>query len=280
MKNSKGFISVTVIYSFFLVFLTLMMFIIVNMVTSRNLLNNMKKTIKNEISDTNFANYLINRYEEINMLKIDNTYRFNGSNPNNYIKFNNETYRIIGVIDGKVKLIKNDSIINVAFDSKSSNNYEESSVSSYLNTEFINNLGDNIELIETTTWYVGGLDNSFKTKPGKEIINYEIGDKKNNGVTTIQKIGLPYISDYIYAGNESIYDETVKNQNNWLFTSNMWFITRTNSNLVYSYYLKNDGTIDTDIASNNKNIKPTFYLKGSVRYLSGTGTNADPYIVG
>lgn len=280
MKNSKGFISVTVIYSFFLVFLTLMMFIIVNMVTSRNLLNNMKKTIKNEISDTNFANYLINRYEEINMLKIDNTYRFNGSNPNNYIKFNNETYRIIGVIDGKVKLIKNDSIINVAFDSKSSNNYEESSVSSYLNTEFINNLGDNIELIETTTWYVGGLDNSFKTKPGKEIINYEIGDKKNNGVTIIQKIGLPYISDYIYAGNESIYDETVKNQNNWLFTSNMWFITRTNSNLVYSYYLKNDGTIDTDIASNNKNIKPTFYLKGSVRYLSGTGTNADPYIVG
>lgn len=280
MKNSKGFISVTVIYSFFLVFLTLMMFIIVNMVTNRNLLNNMKKTIKNEISDTNFANYLINRYEEINMLKIDNTYRFNGSNPNNYIKFNNETYRIIGVIDGKVKLIKNDSIINVAFDSKSSNNYEESSVSSYLNTEFINNLGDNIELIETTTWYVGGLDNSFKTKPGKEIINYEIGDKKNNGATTIQKIGLPYISDYIYAGNESIYDETVKNQNNWLFTSNMWFITRTNSNLVYSYYLKNDGTIDTDTSSNNKNIKPTFYLKGSVKYLSGTGTNADPYIVG
>lgn len=278
--KKNGFISVTVIYSFFLVFLTLMMFIIVNMVTSRNLLNNMKKTIKNEISDTNFANYLINRYEEINMLKIDNTYRFNGSNPNNYIKFNNETYRIIGVIDGKVKLIKNDSIINVAFDSKSSNNYEESSVSSYLNTEFINNLGDNIELIETTTWYVGGLDNSFKTKPGKEIINYEIGDKKNNGVTIIQKIGLPYISDYIYAGNESIYDETVKNQNNWLFTSNMWFITRTNSNLVYSYYLKNDGTIDTDIASNIKNIKPTFYLKGSVRYLSGTGTNADPYIVG
>lgn len=280
MKNSKGFISVTVIYSFFLVFLTLMMFIIVNMVTSRNLLNNMKKTIKNEISDTNFANYLINRYEEINMLKIDNTYRFNGSNPNNYIKFNNEKYRIIGVIDGKVKLIKNDSIINIAFDSKSSNNYEESSVSSYLNTEFINNLGDNIELIETTTWYVGGLDNSFKTKPGKEIINYEIGENKNNGATIIQKIGLPYISDYIYAGDEKIYNQTVQNQNNWLFTSNMWFISRQNSNLIDNYYLKSDGTIDSDNVKNLKNIKPTFYLSGSVKYISGTGTNSDPYIVG
>ena len=71
MKNSKGFISVTVIYSFFLVFLTLMMFIIVNLVTNRNLLNNMKKTIKNDISDTNFANYLINRYDDLGVLKVN-----------------------------------------------------------------------------------------------------------------------------------------------------------------------------------------------------------------
>lgn len=92
MKNSKGFISVTVIYSFFLVFLTLMMFIIVNLVTNRNLLNNMKKTIKNDISDTNFANYLINRYDDLGILKINDSYRFNGNNPNNYVKFNNEIY--------------------------------------------------------------------------------------------------------------------------------------------------------------------------------------------
>ena len=49
--NKKGFISITVIYSFFLVFLTLMMLIIVNMASNRNLLNGMKKTIKNDISD-------------------------------------------------------------------------------------------------------------------------------------------------------------------------------------------------------------------------------------
>lgn len=280
MKNSKGFISVTVIYSFFLVFLTLMMFIIVNLVTNRNLLNNMKKTIKNDISDTNFANYLINRYDDLGILKVNDSYRFNGNNPNNYVKFNNEIYRIIGVIDGKVKLIKNDSITSIAFDSENSNNYSGSSVSSYLNNEFIKSLGDNATLIETSTWYIGGLDNSFKTKPGKEIINYEIGDKKNNGVTTIQKIGLPYISDYIYAGDEKIYNQTVQNQNNWLFTSNMWFISSQNSNLIDNYYLKSDGTIDSDNVKNLKNIKPTFYLSGSVKYISGTGTNSDPYIVG
>jgi hypothetical protein len=280
MKNSKGFISVTVIYSFFLVFLTLMMFIIVNLVTNRNLLNNMKKTIKNDINDTNFANYLINRYDDLGILKVNDSYRFNGNNPNNYVKFNNEIYRIIGVIDGKVKLIKNDSITSIAFDSENSNNYSGSSVSSYLNNEFIKSLGDNATLIETSTWYIGGLDASYKTKTGAEIIKYEIGENKNNGATIIQKIGLPYISDYIYAGDEKIYNQTVQNQNNWLFTSNMWFISRQNSNLIDNYYLKSDGTIDSDNVKNLKNIKPTFYLSGSVKYISGTGTNSDPYIVG
>lgn len=280
MKSNKGFISVTVIYSFFLVFLTLMMFIIVNLVTNRNLLNNMKKTIKNDISDTNFANYLINRHDDLGILKVNDSYRFNGNNPNNYVKFNNEIYRIIGVIDGKVKLIKNDSITNKAFDSENSNNYSGSSVSSYLNNEFIKSLGENATLIETSTWYIGGLDASYKTKISAEIIKYEIGENKNNGATIIQKIGLPYISDYIYAGDSKIYNQTVKNQNNWLFTSNMWFISRQNSNLIDNYYLKSDGTIDSDNVKNLKNIKPTFYLSGSVKYISGTGTNSDPYIVG
>lgn len=280
MKNNKGFISVTVIYSFFLVFLTLMMFIIVNMVTNRNLLNNMKKTIKNDISDTNFANYLINRYENLGIQKIDNAYRYNGSNPNNYIKFNNELYRVIGIFDGKVKIIKSNSIANQAFASDGSNNYSTSSLNTYLNGEYLTSLGNNADLIENSTWYVGGLDDSYKTKVGTEIIKNEIGKNKNNGVTVTKKVGLPYISDYIYAGDTSIYDKTVANSNNWLYTSDMWFITRTSSNLVNSYYLKNNGTIDTTSVKTLKNIKPTFYLKGSVKYVSGSGTSNQPYIVG
>ena len=99
MKNNKGFISVTVIYAFFLVFLTLMLYIVTNMTVNRNLLNNMKKTIKNELNDSNFSRYLINHYEEDNIKLIrlnstnytygidDNSYRFIGANHNNYVKF-------------------------------------------------------------------------------------------------------------------------------------------------------------------------------------------------
>lgn len=47
--KKNGFISVTVIYTFFLVFLSLMLYIVTNLVVNRNLLNNMKTTIKNEL---------------------------------------------------------------------------------------------------------------------------------------------------------------------------------------------------------------------------------------
>ncbi len=45
-------------------------------------------------------------------------YRYIGNVPNNYIDFNNETWRIIGVLDGKIKIIRNDSIGDMAWDSK------------------------------------------------------------------------------------------------------------------------------------------------------------------
>ena len=37
-------------------------------------------------------------------------YRYIGSSPNNYITYNDEVWRIIGVFDGKIKIIRNDSI--------------------------------------------------------------------------------------------------------------------------------------------------------------------------
>ena len=41
-------------------------------------------------------------------LDSDNTYRYVGSNPSNYISINNELYRIIGIFDDRLKVIKND----------------------------------------------------------------------------------------------------------------------------------------------------------------------------
>ena len=59
-----------------------------------------------------------------NGLKKDNTedqnIRYYGSNPNNYVSFNNELWRIIGVFGDNVKLIRKDSLGKLSWDSSES----------------------------------------------------------------------------------------------------------------------------------------------------------------
>ena len=57
-------------------------------------------------------------------LKIDNTsdanIRYYGSNPNNYVRFNNELWRIIGVFGNNVKLIRSEKLGDLSWDSSAS----------------------------------------------------------------------------------------------------------------------------------------------------------------
>ena len=228
--KKNGFISVTVIYTFFLVFLSLMLYIVTNLVVNRNLLNNMKTTIKNELNDSNFNRYLINHCNDLirmddsynNSIK-DNSYRFVGSNPNNYVSINGNIFRIIGIFDGNVKLIANDIAIN------------------------------------------------------------EVGENRNTGATVTAKIGLPYISDYIYAGdasNKNTYGTVISKNNNWLYSSDLWFITRYNLSFTNVYYLGNDGSLILGNINDVRFVRPTFYLKKSTKIVSGDGTRSNPYQIG
>ena len=57
-------------------------------------------------------------------LKIDNTsdqnIRYYGSNPNNYVSFNNELWRIIGVFGNNVKLVRSEKLGELSWDSSDS----------------------------------------------------------------------------------------------------------------------------------------------------------------
>ena len=59
-----------------------------------------------------------------NDLKKDNTpdenIRYYGSNPNNYVSFNNELWRIIGVFGNNVKLVRSESLGSLSWDSSDS----------------------------------------------------------------------------------------------------------------------------------------------------------------
>jgi len=77
----------------------------------------------------------------------ENGYRYEGKNPNNYIKFNNELWRIIGVFDEEshgvagqylTKIIRNDSIGGFAWDGSGTNVWGNSSLYKILNNYYYN----------------------------------------------------------------------------------------------------------------------------------------------
>ena len=69
--------------------------------------------------------YISNLYDyDGEGLKKDNTseqnIRYYGSNPNNYVRFNNELWRIIGVFGNNVKLVRSESLGSLSWDSSDS----------------------------------------------------------------------------------------------------------------------------------------------------------------
>ena len=72
------------------------------------------------ITAVEYINGLYEYYGDSYNLKIDNTkdqnVRYYGSNPNNYVSFNNELQRIKGVFENNVKLIRKDSLGNLSWD--------------------------------------------------------------------------------------------------------------------------------------------------------------------
>ena len=166
----------------------------------------------------------------------ENGYRYEGKNPNNYIYFNNELWRIIGVFDenshGKAeqyltKIIRNDSLGGYAWDKSFKNNWVASSLYNLLNTNYYNatdgTTGGNCyqysttitgicdytvtgiqseyrNMIESVTWYLGGKDSTSYTTEAfytGERDSTSIYSGNISGITGY--IGLMYASDYGYS---------------------------------------------------------------------------------
>jgi len=130
-------------------------------------------------------------------LKKDNTpdqnIRYYGSNPNNYVLFNNELWRIIGVFGNNVKLVRSESLGSLSWDSSESsvnegwgvNEWSQADLKNYLNTMYYggdttvtcydgqnkkevtcptNKLDETSKsLIDKHTWNTGAIDYNTRT---------------------------------------------------------------------------------------------------------------------
>ena len=229
----------------------------------------------------------------------DNSYRYAGANPNNYVCFGSTTtpcpaenlYRIIGVLNDngeyQVKLIKNTSIGNHYWSGSSSNRSNTWSNStlntSTLNGSYLAGLDNNSwsSMITTHTWKVGGMSSSNGRSTPQTAYNYEVG--ANSSSTPYNaKIGLMYVSDYGFAASNTYWstelgDYNSATSNNWLYLGSAeWTISRRSGsnnafNVGSSGYVYGNNSVGNWIA-----VRPVFYLNSSISYVSGSGSSADP----
>ena len=166
-----------------------------------------------------------------------------------------------------------------------------------LNKNFITNIGaDWAAKIAETTWKVGG--NTYAnigTQPAKTVYQNEIvspvtTNTTDNATTYSAKIGLMYVSDYMYAApqdkwtlvgynsSDASKDYRAATSVNWMYMGLIeWTISRYAGPSDSAFYVYDAGDVHFDIVGNYAyGVRPVFNLSSSVNYVSGSGTAADP----
>ena len=243
----------------------------------------------------------------------DNNYRYAGANPNNYICLGSDAttcpddnlFRIIGVFGDKVKVIKDKSVVKMHWDTSYYNTWSISSLNTYLNGTYLTSMGTLSDKIDVATWKVGGNTwDNISVSTAKEVYDYEIKNPSTTASTGeteySAKIGLMYVSDYMFAvlqdnwtlvaynSNDATKDYRAIKAENWLYLgSDEYTITRSSKNSgevfaiyssgeVYSYSVSCDSGEPLPCGVYAKYARPSFYLISSVEYSGGTGTSSDP----
>ncbi len=226
----------------------------------------------------------------------DNSYRYSGANPNNFVCFGatgvdcqnaNNQYRIIGVFNNQVKLIKATSYGNYVWDTQG-NTWDESTkpdIYTTLNTIYYNTIPAEWQnLIAETTWQVGGMAWSTTNKV-KQYYDVEVGTGQS-GYEETMKIGLMYVSDYGYGASPEKWTTALYEGNygtdNWLYLDSYeWLISRRTGrpDLAFSVDSYRGGGVFNDLVNSTRAVRPSFSLAPTVEISSGTGTSTDPYIL-
>ena len=234
----------------------------------------------------------------------DNSYRYSGANPNNYVCFGatgtdcqnaENQYRIIGVFNNQVKLIKATSYGDYAWNSVNRNTWDGTTkpdIYTTLNTTYYSTLSAEWQnLITETTWQVGGFNNN-DLGIAKETYDVEVGTGQN-GYEETMKIGLMYVSDYGYGANPEKWTLALSSSSsnygtdNWLYLGDFeWLISRYagdfNSTFLLGSYTGSFvflGNVDYAFVSSARAVRPSFSLTSTVEITSGIGSSTDPFVL-
>ena len=254
-----------------------------------------------------------------NTLQVDSKfateYRYRGGNSvvKNYVTFNNEVWRIIGIIptedtdgnvENRIKIIKDASIGNKYWNTtqdtttNSKNNWVTGTLNTYLNNDYYDTLtSDAKNMIGTTKYYLGGYKDANMTSD--VMWQYERKNEANRtgyyyGTNPImqndvnKKIALMYASDYGYAASKActsnLYEyngfTNCKTTNNWLDKStDTWLLPQNSADSGHAFNVTSSGFVHGSycVYGSECAVRPVLYLSSNVKISGGSGTSSEPY---
>ena len=215
----------------------------------------------------------------------DGRYFYKGANPNNFLVFNVQKWRIISIEnDGSIKIINTN-----AYDAYSNETY--SWAGSTLNTYYLKNDLDtinsntiNAKRIITHDWAVGRV--SENTSDMQTLINAENSQKLSGKIATIT------ISEFLRTNsNKSSCNSMtlyMANYNTcykttWLYNSEgMWTINGNIDNKgLYGIYRDKINSYNSSYSDSYTStpLYQVVYLSANTEIYGGSGTSKDPYVI-
>ena len=241
----------------------------------------------------------------------DGNIRYVGSTPDNYVSFNGELWRIIGVFNGQAKIIRNAYYkTRIAWDDDSDGSYSNNWATASLQLALNNTTDGYIKTIQTNdptsynyidlnhVWNIGATSHSSITRSEFYTAERSETPAKAEGslATWTGAIGLISPSDYGYASSgdaTTCNDAKMANwyygtgktecaEKSWLYNSsyNEWTLTPRS---IYSddpFFVSSNGSISRNSVYLTLATSPVLFLKSDTKIVGGLGTDQQPFILG
>lgn len=220
-------------------------------------------------------------------------FTYKGANPNNYIKFNNEIWRIISIQDNTLKIMKEVSLEEAKqfaedADFYSKIDFSNATISKYLNEDYFNTLTlFSQRLIQNYNYKIGNISEEMIYDGGlNDLISQETETE------LVKKVGLPSVSEYVRANSDeqscgTLADSRVGTcaSTNWMINTpsqnfyGFWLLNTTNMlNLTYALMAEYNYGIYYALPYYVSEVRPvvSIELDDSMK-LFGNGTSENPY---
>ncbi len=221
------------------------------------------------------------------LYELNGGYVFRGDSPNNFVKFSDDLWSIVKIEDDYVYLFYrgNKEFINVwdnrynidRGDRSGINTYSVSRIATYLD-----DLYNGTQLLNDTAKMMLTPYNVAVGKRDSNVVAND-GSVEKSEVLENKYFGLLPLYDLINASTDehcnAASSKSCGNYNYFSYVLGSWWTATADSSNTYQSYLINGAVVSQATSDVSAWVRPVVRLVNDALYVSGDGTEANPYVI-